>query len=434
MWKLLPRIRRPLAGSGPSDAVERMTELVLAAPADRQRHQRSLTQYGESGLSDYLFTDCSRGQDCDQVFDRLRWGGQVGMVGTRPREVDRWFRSFSQRPEFQIDRTPQRFEGPAPASGRRPRFRFKRPRRSHLYFVARKVLLDRPRELTTRHSYDVYLAPRAAGHVVVKQIPTFEQTVQRLARMMPEAPEQALNLNAHKLVTKVFPIFLTREAAFLRILEERLPAALQRRVPRVLHLEQDEHGLVRKVELNWMRMGAASMPLLEFAAQSMELLRALHDRVGVIHLDLRLDNIVITEAGVGFVDFGSAVKVDEDLSQNQLLHTLLSEMVSASQIHRDLQRLQAEGRVTSSLFRDCYQRMDRAIDLFYLAVQMTYPDNNPEFRGLVDCRRQGEPYEHLEQLRRDILRPRHPDQPPYTSADDVYQAMGQIRASEREIN
>lgn len=108
--------------------------------------------------------------------------------------------------------------------------------------------------------------------------------------------------------------------------------------------------------------------MLEFAQQSVELLRALHEKIGLLHLDLRLENFVITEQGVGFVDFGSAVRVDEDFSQNTILRILIAEMLAASQIHKNMKRLQAQSRVTSSLFWNCYQKISIAIDLFYLAV------------------------------------------------------------------
>jgi serine/threonine protein kinase len=65
---------------------------------------------------------------------------------------------------------------------------------------------------------------------------------------------------------------------------------------------------------------------LEFARQSAELLAALHDAAGVMHLDLRLDNFVITDHGVGFVDFGSAVRVGEEFPEASLLSNLFVRM------------------------------------------------------------------------------------------------------------
>ncbi len=71
---------------------------------------------------------------------------------------------------------------------------------------------------------------------------------------------------------------------------------------------------------------------MEFARQAAELLHVLHDRAGVIHLDLRLDNFVLTEHGVGFVDFGSAVRCGEDLKANPMLGTIFGELMKTSQI------------------------------------------------------------------------------------------------------
>ncbi len=50
------------------------------------------------------------------------------------------------------------------------------------------------------------------------------------------------------------------------------------------------------------------------------------------------------------VGCGSAAPVDEDFAQNTILRILISEMLAASQLHKDLKRLQAQGRVTSNLF------------------------------------------------------------------------------------
>ncbi len=67
---------------------------------------------------------------------------------------------------------------------------------------------------------------------------------------MPTASSQVIANNVRKLVEKVFPILLTREAALLRMLKRHLPSALQNRVPKLLKIERDNHGLVRSMQMS----------------------------------------------------------------------------------------------------------------------------------------------------------------------------------------
>ncbi len=113
---------------------------------------------------------------------------------------------------------------------------------------------------------------------------------------------------ARNFTEKIFPLFLTREAAMLKVLERNLPPEYVGRFPRCLAVERDARGYVQRLWMNWLRNAGEPLSQIEFATQFAELLQVLHDRVGIVHLDLRLDNVVITEQGVGFVDFGSAVR------------------------------------------------------------------------------------------------------------------------------
>jgi hypothetical protein len=302
-------------------------------------------------------------------------------------------------------------------------------KRKAMFFVARKVLLDQADRLTERHSYDVRLAPSwrsPEGYVVLKQVPSYADALERLQRMLPGVRPEAAANGARKLVEKVFPIFLTREVAFLKLLQRDLPEAYRGRVPKVLDMDVDERGLVQRVYVEWLRLGGRTMPTITFARQAAEMLAALHENIRLMHLDLRLDNFVVTEQGVGFVDFGSAVRLGEDFSENKMLRTLFHEMLSSSVIHHDLKMLQESGKVTSSLFRNCYRRMDPAIDLFYFALQMNKPHWNPDFRGLVDYEPKDSASIELSHLRRDVLRPPNPDQPIYRTARDIHNAIADI--------
>ena len=174
-----------------------------------------------------------------------------------------------------------------------------------------------------------------------------------------------------------------------------------------------------------MRRGGAVEPMsqLEFARQGAELLHHLHEAARVVHLDLRLDNLVVTRRGVGFVDFGSSVREGEDIVSNPMLSVLFDEMLSASQVQRDLKRMIGRGRVTSPLFSRAYGKIDRAIDLFYLVLQMNSPLSNGDFRGLVRHDAQGDEAAVLDRLTRRVLQPDDPDHPPFRSARDVLEGI-----------
>jgi len=58
--------------------------------------------------------------------------------------------------------------------------------------------------------------------------------------------------------------------------------------------------------------------------------------------------------------------------------------MSTSQIQRTLGKMRDSGKLTSSLFTNAHQKVDRAVDLFYLALQMNRPHLNPDFNALVD--------------------------------------------------
>ena len=87
---------------------------------------------------------------------------------------------------------------------------------------------------------------------------------------------------------------------------------------RLIDVEKDERGFVRSFKMTWLRNGGPKLPQMEFAHQAADLLRAMHDIARVIHLDLRMDNMVITDEGVGFIDFGSASRVGEELDTGRI--------------------------------------------------------------------------------------------------------------------
>jgi hypothetical protein len=400
-------------------AVQR--QLLKRDPEFRHlRHNTSLAK--PNALVDYVLAADGDSHQPDDVFTRLRWGGQFVYLSRRRQDIEPLPELFSRRGYF--------IETP-PTSLRTglglPLF----SRKAH-YFIARKNWLVRPREITERFTYHVELEPQelpdGRNWVVRKEIPTFERVVARLRARGTDLPLGVIERRAKKFVEQIFPLFLTREAAMLKIIERECPPEYKNRFPHVVHLEKDNRGYVKRLWTNWLRNGGQPLTQLEFARQSAQLLHVLHDRIRIMHLDLRLDNFVITENGVGFVDFGSAVRIGENIQGNAVLSTLFGELMRTSQIQRMLDKMRTAGTVTSCIINDAYQQVDKAVDLFYLAVQIAAPLSNPDFRGLVQHDPHSREAQAINQLTNEILRPPNPDRPKYRSSKDVLDAILAIEA------
>jgi hypothetical protein len=416
--RVLPHKRRVTL----MDAVHRQ---VGARDRDH-RYLKDSRHLSATDLVDYLFAFASDDHEPAEVFGRVRWGGQFVFISEAIEEVEAVEAMFHRHPGFIVERAPSMARaGPFP-------LRMLGLGRRVYYFVARKVALIQPGERTDRFTFQVALTrdhvPRSdpRGYAVVKQVPTQQDLLARLRERHPDAEPSLMADRARKLVEKIFPVFLTREAAFLKILERDLPRHLRHRVPRLLHMEQDEHGRVKKLVMSWLRVGGQSMRQIEFAHQAATLLSALHENAGIIHLDLRLDNIVITPEGVGFVDFGSAVRVGEDISKNPLLDSLFDEMMSTSQIQRLLGKMKSTGKVTSQFICDAHGKVDKAVDLFYLAMQMNKPHSNPDLAAFIEYDPESEEAQRLARLTDAILRPKDPNRPAFTSAKDLLRGIERV--------
>jgi hypothetical protein len=395
-------------------------------------------------LVDFVFLGGDDAHSPADVFDRLRWGGQCVYVSQNWKQVVDAVQQFAEwhgargwaleRRPITIKKYPlnQRWLGFA--------------RKVH-YFSARKVMLVEPGHSSDRFTYHVFLEKnrellnaglaavgaqhRVGGgwrdeYDVVKQVPTMERVLSRLKEKFPEADEETLRRRAKKFTEKIFPVFLTREAAILKLLQRDLPKQFRDRVPRVVEAEQDLKGYVHTLRMNWLRNGGKPLSQLEFAKQAAELLTALHDDAKVMHLDLRLDNVVITEKGVGFVDFGSAVKVGESFPEASLLGSLFGEMMRTSQIQRMLGKMTEKGQVTSEEICNSYHRIDKAVDFFYLAVQINAPHTNPDFCGLVKYDPESREAKELAKLTDEILRPANPEKARFTSAREILEGILEI--------
>lgn len=421
-------VEEPRAQVSASDTKRRaMLRAVAARALAKDPEYRRYAENGvwsrASGVSDYTFAAAGDETAPAEVFNRLRWGGVFVFVAPDAASVRRVAETFDNKDGFVIDRAPAVVhDGPLGL----PIPFLSRP--VH-YFAARKTHIIPPGSTTDRFTYDVQLVRRKPGepYVVLKQIPDAQWIERRLVEKFPDTEVEVLRQRTRKLVDKVFPVFLTREVAFLNILQRDLPAPYNDRVPRVVDAEKDERGFVRKLYLNWLRFGTEPISQTDFAFQGADLLRQVHDKARVIHLDLRLDNIVISDNGVCFVDFGSAVRVGENLGESQMLSTLFEEMLFSSSIQRTLGRMKRSGRVTSRIIADSHQKIDKAVDLFFLALQMSRPHENPDLRDLVRYDPRSREANSLKRLTEGVLAPPDPENPPFRTAEDLFRAVEKIR-------
>ena len=384
-------------------------------------------QTAGQGQTDFLFSTDEELSRPQAVFDRIRWGGEFVFVGRDRARVAEVEKLFNHEGGFVIETN---------VTAMHPRLlglHLKWLPKLGYFFAARKTVIIPPGSTTDRFTYHVELIrhkPFGENHVVMKQVPSLERVVARLKEKFPDVDDATLELRAKKFTLKIFPIFLTREAAILQILQEKLPPAYKNRVPHVIGLEKDANGYVRTLYMNWLRNGTHGRPLtqLEFASQSAELLAVLHDVAEVIHLDLRLDNVVVTPQGVGFVDFGSAVRVGEKLSDSALLSGLFEEMMRTSQIQRMLGKMTQSGQVTSELITNCYQKIDKGVDFFYLAVQVNSPHLNPDLKGLVQMEPGSAQQRAISRLTKRILRPANPAEPDVKNARALWEQLQKVPA------
>ncbi len=396
--------------------IDAVTAAALAPTEEFQRIGSAPADAGGEAPVDYYFAVENEPHLPDEVFWKVRWGGQLVYIARRRHKVAALAPLLEQR-GFEVIQGPARARvGWWPLSG------------VH-YLVARKILLVPPREITDRFSYHVRLVLEegpGGEPAVLKEVPSVQRVMARLRSKTSSLSDAVLEKRAKKFTEKIFPVFLTREAAILQILQRDLPPPYNRKVPRVLRMEKDHRGFVRRLWMTWLRNGGAPLSQLEFARQSADLLRVLHEDARIMHLDLRLDNMVITREGVGFVDFGSAVRIGENIGQSPLLSTLFGELMRTSQIQRMLDQMTSSGEVTSRTLEQARHKVDPGVDLFYLAVQISAPCGNPELAGLVDYDPDSPTAQALNQLTQAILKPEDPEHPPYASARQILEGIDRI--------
>lgn len=395
----------------------RLVRAALGVSASRAMAVRYAEgMLGDTQVDEVVVNGCDA--DLATAFRRLRWGGLMVMTVTGQRAALTAIKNIRRHGGFAMEAGPQSIRG---RLGIGPR--------TH-YVIGRKVRLIEPSERTDRFTFDVRLTrePTLSDQpVVVKTVPKYRRVVQRLSERFPDAPRDVILQRADKLVKRVFPVFLTRETAFLRLLQRDLPPHLKSRVPRALAVERAENKTVRRLYMNWLRLSGEMMSHLDFASQSAELLEAIHNQARVMHLDLRLDNVVISGGNVCFVDFGSAVRIGEDLERSPMLRSLFSEMMQTSQIQQTLGRMKDAGRLTSDVLRAAHGRVDPAVDLFYLALQLSRPYWNPDLMPFIGYDETSEQTREIKKLSDAILRPHAAAEQPYETASDVAASLRAIR-------
>ena len=403
--------------------VQRLLDQRLATESQGRQSGRT-TDDLQDGMIDLRLAGPGEPHQAGELFDRLRWGGSVAVMDTDPNKLIATAQQYENANGFAIEQ-PVGDIWHAPLGLRVPGFT---PRA--WYFVARKTDLVRPEEDSKRSTYDVVLTPddhEPEGFCVTKRVPTVEGVLRRINARFPNLDPTAAKQRARKLVGDVFPLFLTRETKCLELLHKRLPEHLRCRVPKPLRIGRDKRGLVTRLDMNWLRNGrVSSMSQAEFAASAMELLAALHDDAKIMHLDLRLDNMVITEDGVGFVDFGTSAQIDEDLSNRPVLNKLFMELMQTSEVQKVLSDMLARGEVTSASLRDVAGKPDRGMDIFYLAVQINHPHFNPELARLIDYDSNSGEARTLHALSAAVLRPKNPAMSQFKNARDLLRGVKRV--------
>ena len=439
----LSRTPKPQSGISVSTAVpqakgsdKHIERLVAAAQRRWLRREMARRLCARAGQStegrfvDVLTATPGEPNQPDEAFARLRWGGVFLYVGQGEQDVRDLAEAYDGKRGFILE------EKVTPVHALTCGLRLPGLTPHGHAFIARKTQLIQPGDFTERFTYNVELTPCAKspdapdGYVVTKRVPTFDNLLGRLQHKFPDVALDDLRSRAHKLVDHVFPTFLTREAAMLGILQNNLEPRFRDKVPKPLGIQKDSRGFVRTLHMNWKRIGGEPISQLDFAIQSAELLNALHEQASVMHLDLRMDNMVITPDGVGFVDFGSACKIGEQVNQSPMLGELFSEMMRTSQIQRMLGKMIERGHVTNNAIAEVYGKTDKTVDSFYLAVQIAKPHANPELKQMIEYDYDSPTAKALSALTAAVLRPKNPEMAQYKSARDLVRG---IRRIERRI-
>ena len=85
------------------------------------------------------------------------------------------------------------------------------------------------------------------------------------------------------------------------------------------------------------------------------------------------------------------------------------------------------GMVTSRAIKNGYKKVDKAVDFFYLALQISQPHANPDLKPLIRYNPGSPEAVELAKLTQEILKPADPDHPPFRSALDILRGIIAIK-------
>lgn len=359
------------------------------------------------------------------LFNQLRWGGQVVAVGTRQEDIDSMAGLFGPHSGFRVEQAATPIH--APVMG----MRLPGISSSGFALIARKTRLTPPGQDTNRYTYEIELAPAPVPsaletQVVRKTVPSAEAIFSRLSRRLPDTDRDTLIRRANFLAHQALPMFLTREAATLRQLQETLPEALKDRVPRLVDMQLDDSGQAASIDMHWLRPGTGSISHLDFAHEAATIVHAIHESSGIVHLDLRLDNFVISHDGVCLVDFGNALSLGENLENKPLLQILINEVLKNSATRRDLKQLLTGKKINHVAFEQAIANPGIHTDVFYLALQISRSKYTNELADLIKANEPSDASKRLASLADSFLKPRNAKHAQWKTSRDLLRGVKRL--------
>jgi hypothetical protein len=100
--------------------------------------------------------------------------------------------------------------------------------------------------------------------------------------------------------------------------------------------------------------------------------------------------------------------------------------MKTSHIQRMLDQMTISGHVTAEHFCNSRGRVDKSVDVFYLAVQFNSPHDNPDLKELIDFKPGSDEAQRLSRLTKEILTPENPTSPTIRTARDVLLALRNV--------